>query len=183
VRTVTEADLHLEKNILDRLERPTNQSTTMHVQKEGGTFVVLSGRSRYEVLSDNCQCHYPIMWALPCPHLICAHIMFSRHFPVFFVHPRWLAKESVTRFPMLTFPDVDNCDEEVSMDAQMEESGPDPEDDNEVQDLLITLADRESDSDSDDPGNDMDREFETSLLSSRAPMPGNHAAGICVSWF
>jgi hypothetical protein len=58
---VTEADLHIEKNILDWLERSMNQSTTMRVQKEGGTFVVLSGRSRYEVLSDNLQCRYPIM--------------------------------------------------------------------------------------------------------------------------
>jgi hypothetical protein len=60
-KLVMEADLHLEKNILDWLERSMNQSTTMRVQKEGGTFVVLSGRSRYEILSDNCQCRYPIM--------------------------------------------------------------------------------------------------------------------------
>jgi hypothetical protein len=146
---VTEADLHLKKNILDRLERSMDQSTTMRLQKEGGTFVVLSGRSRYEVLSNNCQCRYPIMWGVPCPHLICAHVKFPRLFPIFLVHRRWLVKESVSPFPMLTFPDVDNWDEEVSVDVQMEESGPDPEDDDEAQDFPITLADGESDSDSD----------------------------------
>jgi hypothetical protein len=125
----------------------------MRVPKECGTFVVLSGRSRDEVLSDNCQCCYPIMWSLPCPHVRCAHIKFSWLFPVFLVHPRWLVKEPVTPFPMLTFPEIDNWDEEVPVDAQMEESGPDPEDDDEVQDLPITFADGESDSDSDDPEN------------------------------
>jgi hypothetical protein len=60
---VTETDLHLEKNILDRLERSMNQSPTMRVQKGGRTFVVLSGRSRYEILSDNYQCRYPIISA------------------------------------------------------------------------------------------------------------------------
>jgi hypothetical protein len=82
---------------------------------------------------------------------------------------------------MLTFLDVDNWDEEVSVDAQIEESGPDPEDSDEVQGLPRTLADGESDSDSDDPENSTDRE--TSLSSSQAPMPGNHAAGICTSYF
>jgi hypothetical protein len=93
------------------------------------------------------------MSGLPYPHLICAHIQFSRLFPVFLVHPRWLVKEPVTLFPMLTFPDVDNWDEEVSVAAHMEESGREPEDDDDVQDLPITIADGESDSDSDDPEN------------------------------
>jgi hypothetical protein len=61
---------------------------------------------------------------------------------------------------MLTFPDVDNWDEEVSVDAQMEESGPEPEDDDEVQDLPITFADGESDLGSDDRENYTDRESE-----------------------
>jgi hypothetical protein len=137
-----------------------NQSTTMSVQKEGGIFVVLSGRSRYEILSENCHYRYPIMWGLPCPHLMCVHIKFSRRFPIFLVHPRWPVKEPVTPFQMLTFPDVDNWDEEVSVDAQMEESGPEPEDDDEVQDLSITFAGGESDSDSDDPENYTDRKSE-----------------------
>jgi hypothetical protein len=42
---------------------------------------------------------------------------------------------------MLAFRHVDDRDQEVSVDAQMEESGPDPEDGDEVQDLPITLAD------------------------------------------
>jgi hypothetical protein len=61
---------------------------------------------------------------------------------------------------MLTLPKVDKWDGEVSVDAQMEESGPEPEDDDEVQDLPITLADGESDSYSGDPENYMDRESE-----------------------
>jgi hypothetical protein len=61
---------------------------------------------------------------------------------------------------MLTFPEVDNWDEDVSVDAHMEESGPKPEDDDDIQDLPITFANGESDSDSDDPENYTDRESE-----------------------
>jgi hypothetical protein len=74
------------------------------------------------------------MWGLPCLDLICAHIEFSRPFPVFLVHPRWLVKKPFTPFLMLIVPDVDNWDDEVSVDVQMDESGPEPEDNNEVQD-------------------------------------------------